>query len=127
MEEINVNCQVEIRVITTVIPSTNRPDIVIQDKARKERILMEVGISSYDQLLIVEIEEIRKYDILAKEMDVLHGCRARMPYVMSWDKAVTKFHGKYSKMIESYAQCIVLRKTFESISNDYRRGIVDNE
>ena len=46
---------------------------------------------------------------------------------MTWDGIVTKFHSKYSKeiglsdKIEAYIQYIVLKKTLESISFEYRR------
>ena len=47
---------------------------------------------------------------------------------MTWDGIVTRFHKKYSKeiglttKIEAYIQYIVLKKTLESISFEYRRG-----
>ena len=126
----------EIRVDTTVRTSTkqpaNRPDIVIHDKKRKE-IIIEIGITSQDQLSIVENEKMRKYDVLAKEMGAMHGCKTRIiPYVMTWDGIVTRFHGKYSKeiglttKIEAYIQYIVLKKTLESMSFEYRRGSLDD-
>ena len=132
VQEINANSDVEIRVDTTVTTTTkqsaNRPDIVIHDKKKKEIILIEVGITSQDQLQIVENEKARKYDVLAKEMGAIHNCKTRIiPYVMTWDGIVTKFHGKYSKeiglttKIEAYIQYIVIKKTLESISFEYRR------
>ncbi|KAI5172894.1 hypothetical protein PAEPH01_1816, partial [Pancytospora epiphaga] len=58
-----------------------------------------------------------------------YGCRTRIiPYVMTWDGVVTKYHRKHSKdigiteSVESYIQTIVLKKTLESISFEYRRG-----
>ncbi|KAI5170491.1 hypothetical protein PAEPH01_1477 [Pancytospora epiphaga] len=44
---------------------------------------------------------------------------------MTWDGVVTKYHRMYSKDIgitEAYIQTIVLKKTLESISFEYRRG-----
>ena len=133
VQEINANSDVEIRVDTTVVTSTkqsaNRPDIVIHDKRRKEITLIEVGITSQDLLQTVENEKSRKYDLLAKEMGAIHNCKTKIiPYVMTWDGIVTKFHQKYSKeigltaKIEAYIQYIVLKKTLESISFEYRRG-----
>ena len=57
-----------------------------------------------------------------------------IPYVMTWDGLVTKYHNKHSKEIgnepkvEACIQSIVLKKTLESISFERRRGIeeVDN-
>jgi hypothetical protein len=130
VQEITANSEVEIRVDTTVSTSTkqsaNRPDIVIHDKKRKEIILIEVGITSQDQLQIVETEKKRKYDILANELGAMHNCKTRIiPYVLTWDGIVTKFHKSYAKeiglttKIQSYIQFIVLKKTFESISFEY--------
>ena len=137
VQEINANADVEIRVDTTVATSikqsANRPDIVVHDKKRKEIILIEVGITSQDQLQIVENEKKRKYDILANEMGAMHNCKTRIiPYVLTWDGIVTKFHKSYTKeiglttKIESYIQFIVLKKTLESISFSYRRDGEEN-
>ena len=133
VQEISANSDVEIRVDTTVITSTkqsaNRPDLVIHDKKRKEITIIEIGITSQDQLQIVENEKAKKYDLLAKEMGATHKCKTKIiPYVMTWDGIVTRFHKKYSKeiglttKIEAYIQYIVLKKTLESISFEYRRG-----
>ncbi|KAI5169433.1 hypothetical protein PAEPH01_0708 [Pancytospora epiphaga] len=51
-----------------------------------------------------------------------------IPYVMTWDGAVTKYHRRHLKgiwiieSVESYIQTIVLKKTLESILFEYRRG-----
>ena len=67
--------------------------------------------------------------MLANEMGAIHNCKTRIiPYVLTWDGIVAKFHEKYSKeiglttKIEAYIQYIVLKKTLESISFEYRRG-----
>ena len=77
-------------------------------------------------MLIVENEKAKKYDVLANEMGAMHNYKTRIiPYVMTWDGIVTKFHSKYSKeigittKIEAYIQYIVLKN---SISFEYRRG-----
>ena len=61
-------------------------------------------------------------------MGAMHNCKTRIiPYVITWDGIVTKFHKSYAKeigltnKIESYIQFIVLKKTLESISYSYRR------
>ncbi|TBT98663.1 hypothetical protein CWI36_2288p0010, partial [Hamiltosporidium magnivora] len=75
--------------------------------------LIEVGITSQDSLQIVETEKLRKYDLLANELDGI----------------VTKYHKTYLKRlqipinVEAYIQSIVLKKTVEMISFDRRRGI----
>ncbi|MGL4850268.1 MAG: hypothetical protein ACRC28_15365, partial [Clostridium sp.] len=51
-----------------------------------------------------------------------------IPYVMTWDGVVTKYHRRYIKdlgiqpALEAYIQSVVLKKTLESISLDHRRG-----
>ncbi|KAI5173819.1 hypothetical protein PAEPH01_2043 [Pancytospora epiphaga] len=70
-----------------------------------------------------------KYDVLANKLGQEYGCRTRIiPYVMTWDGVVTKYHRRHSKdigiteSVESYIQTIVFKKTLESISFEYRRG-----
>ncbi len=98
------------------------------DKKRREIILIEIRITSQDQLIIVKNEKKRKYDVLANEMGSMHNCKTRIIlYVVTWDVIVTKFHKSYVKgfglkpKIESSIQFIVLKKTLESISFSYRR------
>ena len=138
MQEVCANADVEIRVDTTVATSTkqsaNRPDIIIHDKKRKEITIIEVGVTSQDQLTVVKSEKKRKYDVLANEMAAIHKCKAKIiPYVLTWDGIVTKVHKYYvnqiglSPSIEAYIQYITLKKTMESISYDYRRGCEDED
>ena len=132
VQEITANANVEIRVDTTVATSTkqsaNRPDIIIHDKKLKEIIIIEVGITSQDQLQIVENHKKRKYDVLANELGAMHKCKTKIiPYVLTWDGIVTKFYQTYSKEIgligniQSYIQFVVLKKTLESICFSYRK------
>ena len=65
---------------------------------------------------------------------LLPSCAARViPYVMTWDGIVTILHRRYSQNIgltdstEAYIQGIVLKKTLESISFDYRRGLPEQD
>ncbi|KAI5177416.1 hypothetical protein PAEPH01_2470, partial [Pancytospora epiphaga] len=89
----------------------NRPDIFVLDKKRREIILIEVGITSQERLVTVETEKIHKYDVLANKLGQKYGCRTRIiPYVMTWDGVVTKYHRRHSKdigiteSVESYIQ-----------------------
>ena len=56
-----------------------------------------------------------------------------IPYVMTWEGLVTKYHKRYMKEIgietktEAYIQSIVLKKTLESISFERRRGIEERD
>ncbi|TBU00043.1 hypothetical protein CWI36_1763p0010, partial [Hamiltosporidium magnivora] len=71
----------------------NRPDIFILDKKKNKITLIEVGITSQDSLQIVETEKLRKYDLLANELGLIYKCSIKtIPYVMTWDGIVTKYH-----------------------------------
>ena len=61
-------------------------------------------------------------------MGAMHNCKTKIiPYVLTWDGIVTKFHKSHSKeigltkKIDSYIQFIVLKKTLENILFEYRR------
>ncbi|KAM0686766.1 hypothetical protein COBT_002006 [Conglomerata obtusa] len=63
-----------------------------------------------------------------------NNCETRIiPYVITWDGLVTKFHREYCKMLEipaeteAYIQTITLKKTLELISLDRRRGIEEED
>jgi hypothetical protein len=125
----NVEIRVDTRVRTGIKIDANRPDILVHDKKRKEIILIEIGITSQDRLQTVETEKKRKYDVLANKLGLEHKCKTKIiPYVMTWDGIVTKLHRRYSteigltNSVEAYIQAIVLKKTLESISFDFRRG-----
>ncbi|TBU05875.1 hypothetical protein CWI36_0560p0010, partial [Hamiltosporidium magnivora] len=72
----------------------------------------------------------RKYDLLANELGLIYKCSVEIiPYVMTWDGIVTKYHKSHLKRleipnnVEAYIQSIVLKKTVETISFDRRRGL----
>ncbi|KAM0678289.1 hypothetical protein BDAP_001002 [Binucleata daphniae] len=65
---------------------------------------------------------------------MMYKCRVKIiPYVMTWDGIVTKFHKKYvayigiHPKIEAYIQSLVLRKTLESLSFEMRRGFEEDD
>ncbi|TBU12866.1 hypothetical protein CWI38_0601p0040 [Hamiltosporidium tvaerminnensis] len=122
--------RVDTRIKTDVKIRCNRPDIFILDKRQNRITLIEVGITSQDFLQIVETEKLRKYDLLANELGLVYKCSVEIiPYVMTWDGIVTKYHKTYVKRlqipmnVEAYIQSIVLKKTVETISFDRRRGL----
>jgi hypothetical protein len=87
---------VDTRIKTDIKVQDNRPDLFVPDKRNNEIIIIEVGITSQDQLQKVEAEKYRKYDLLAKEFGILYKCSTRViPYVMTWDGMVTNFHRGY--------------------------------
>ena len=62
-------------------------------------------------------------------MGQIHKMKTKIiPWVMTWDGIVTKLHKQYLKdlginsTIEAYMQSVVLKKTLESVSLDYRRN-----
>ncbi|TBU09517.1 hypothetical protein CWI39_0065p0050, partial [Hamiltosporidium magnivora] len=92
--------------------------------------LIEVGITSQDSLQIVETEKLRKYDLLANELGLIYKCSVEIiPYVMTWDGIVTKYHKSHLKRleipmnVEAYIQSIVLKKTVETISFDHEEDL----
>ncbi len=129
MENDNAEIRVDTRISTDIKVSHNKPDILVLDKKRKEILIVEIGITNQDLLTVVENEKLRKYDLLANELGLIHKAKTRIvPYVMTWDGVVTKYHKKYIQelgiqpFLEAYIQSIVIKKTLESISLERRRG-----
>ncbi|TBT96629.1 hypothetical protein CWI39_3542p0010 [Hamiltosporidium magnivora] len=92
--------------------------------------MIEVGITSQDSLQMVETKKVRKYDLLANELGLIYKCSVEIiPYVMTWDGIVTKYHKLHPKRleipmdVEAYIQSIVIKMTVETISFDRRRGL----
>ncbi|KAM0685182.1 hypothetical protein COBT_003609 [Conglomerata obtusa] len=90
--------------------------------------LIEIGVTSGENLTIVENGKLRKYDILANELGMIYKCKTRIvPYVITWDGLVTKFHKQYCILLEipaetaAYTQTIALKKTLELIFFDWRK------
>ena len=108
--------------------------LVVYDKKRKEITLIEIGITNLDLLTQVENEKSRKYDLIANELALTYKCKVKIvPFVMTWDGLVTKYHKKHSSEIgiipkvEAYIQFLVLKKTLESLSFERRRGIEEED
>ena len=82
----------------------------------------------------VENEMLKKYDLIANKIALTYKCIVKIiPYVMTWDWCVTKFHTNYRSesgiqpKTEAYIQSVVLKKTLESISFDRRRGLEEDD
>ena len=130
----NVEIRVDTRIKTDVKIQHNRPDLFVHDKKRKEITLIEVGITNLDLLTQVENEKSRKYDLIANELALSYKCKVKIiPYVMTWEGLVTKYHKKHRSEIgittktEAYIQSLVLKKTLESISFERRRGLEEED
>ena len=124
-----VEIRVDTRIRTDIKIKNNKPDIFVLDKIQKTITIIEVGITSQENLQKVETEKLRKYDVLANELGFIYKCKTVIiPYVTTWDGLVSPYHHKYVKMIgiprttEAYIQSLVLRKTLECISMEYRRS-----
>ena len=126
----DVEIRVDTRIKTDVKVQHDRPDIVVLDKRRKLATLIEIGITSQDQLQTVEATKARKYDLLAGEISQMYTAKI-IPYVMTWDGVVTKCHKKYVRElelpsnVEAYIQSRVLRRTLEAVSFEARRGLLE--
>jgi len=73
---------------------------VVPDKSLNEILVVDVGTTPQDNLQTVEIEKVRKYDLLANELELIHKCSVRViPYVMTWDGIVTTYH-RYLKELK---------------------------
>ncbi|KAF7684225.1 hypothetical protein TCON_0593 [Astathelohania contejeani] len=75
---------------------------------------------------------LRKKDLLANELEILYKAKTKIiPYVLTWEGVVTKYHRSYLKelgitpQIEAYIQSTVLKKTLETISLEHRKNIED--
>ncbi|KAF7683225.1 hypothetical protein TCON_1555, partial [Astathelohania contejeani] len=85
MENERAEILVNTRIRTDILIKNNRSDRFIYDKKDKEIILVKVGITSQDNLQIVETEKKRKYDLLANELGLLYKAKTKIiPYVMTW-------------------------------------------
>jgi len=129
-QEVTIN--VDTRAYTNIKIQANKPDIIVFDKRNKQITIIEVGITSQNQLKTVEVEKRRKYEILANHLGQIHKMKARIiPWVMTWDGIVTKHHKYYlkeigiNKTIEAYMQSLTIKKTLESISMEYKSGEED--
>ena len=129
LENSRASIKVDTIISTDIRIQYNKPDIVVHDKAKNEIIIIEIGITSKDNLKTVEMEKTRKYELLGKELALIYKCDVQIiPYVFTWDGIVTTYHKKYKKMLnvedhtEAFIQSLILKKTFESISIDFRRS-----
>ena len=78
-----------------------------------------------DLLIQVENEKTRKYDLIANEIALTYKCKVKIiPYVMTWEGLVTKYHKKHRNEIgistktEAYIQSLDLKKTVFPSTDD---------
>lgn len=128
LENENAIIKTDSFIFTDIQIKHNKPDLYIYDKQQNKITIVEVGITCQENLKTKETEKYRKYDLLAKELSIMHKCEVELiPFVITWDGNVTKYHKIHVKKIgiddktKAYIQSIVLKKTFEAMSFDYRR------
>ena len=116
-------------IATDIQVQANRPDIIVYDKIKKEITIIEVGVTSQQNLQTTEITKKRKYDLLAKELNQLENMPVKIvPFVITWDGVVTKYNKDYRETLKitdkmlAYIQTVVLKKTLETISSEYRQN-----
>jgi hypothetical protein len=129
-ENENAIIKTDVPLKTDITIVHNKPDIFVYDKKRNKITLIEVGITSQDNLEKVEIDKKRKYELLANELKNLYKCNVEViPIVQTWDGYITNW-GAYNRTIlgldqriRAYIQSTVLNKTVEAIFAGV--GIVD--
>ncbi|KAL6120643.1 hypothetical protein NUSPORA_02590 [Nucleospora cyclopteri] len=88
VQEIVCNEDVEIRVDnrikTNVKIHCNKPDLFIHDKRKNLITLIEVGITSQDNLQTAETKKLKKLDLLANELNLIYKCKVEIiPFVLT--------------------------------------------
>jgi hypothetical protein len=76
----------------------------------------------------------RKYDLIANELALIYKCKVKIiPYLMTWEGLVTKYHKKHRNEIgistktEAYIQSLVLKKTLENANYLYFEDIKEDD
>ncbi|XP_029657411.1 uncharacterized protein LOC115231549 [Octopus sinensis] len=134
VQEVISNERVEVRVDTRIETDStvryNKPDLLVYDKKENVIWIVEVGVTSQDNLQRVELEKLRKYDLLANELSLIHKAKVNIiPVVLAWDGIVSKYFKKYLDSIRvrehliAYMQSIALKRTMESTVLDFRSGL----
>ncbi|KAG0435725.1 hypothetical protein DMUE_4575 [Dictyocoela muelleri] len=136
----NENAEIisDLPIITDSHIKHNKPDIIIQDFRQNITYIIEIGITSADNLRKVEVEKYEKYRLLGKEIEIMYGRKTIIiPYVLTWDGITTEYNKKYRKLLginnrlHGYIQCISMKLTSEiilsSIENSIHKTILNEE
>ncbi|KAF7683474.1 hypothetical protein TCON_1314 [Astathelohania contejeani] len=78
IENKSTEIRVDTKIRTDILIKNYRPDIFIYDKKKNEIILVEVSITSQDNLQIVETENKGEYDLLADELGMLYKAMTKI-------------------------------------------------
>lgn len=132
LEKLIIEDDFEIRwdskIITGHEVKYNKPDLLYINKKLKRIYIIEVGITCLENLVKVEVEKTRKYEVLANMLKALYHFEVFIvPFVITWDGLTTKYFRKHVNKINitdkliAYAQITSLKKTLEIINNEYTK------
>ena len=77
----------------------DKPDICIIDKKKKQITILDVGITSKENLHVREREKVSKYELLADELSSIYKYKAKIvPIVMTWDCLTTTKFKHFAKI-----------------------------
>ncbi|KAG0435826.1 Retrovirus-related Pol polyprotein from type-2 retrotransposable element R2DM, partial [Dictyocoela muelleri] len=112
--------EIPVRTDSNII--NNKPDIIIFDNQKNIIYIIEIGVTSIENLKKYEVEKLHKYRLLGKEMEQMYGKRVIIaPYVLTWDGVTTEYNKKYRKIIDiddrlhAYIQGVCLKMTSEIV------------
>ena len=118
----------DVHIKTPVYIKHNRPDIVVIDKAKRQALIIEVGISSDHEIRRVEKEKFDKYLLLADEIQTeMHLKEVKiLPIVITWDGMMLRRSADNMKLLmteteAAYIQTCILKRTLESMTLYQRR------
>ncbi|MGL5898463.1 MAG: hypothetical protein ACRCZW_02130 [Lactobacillaceae bacterium] len=95
--------RVDITIKTDVRMKYNKPDITVVDKKLKDIVFIGMGVTPIGNPQQVKTEKLRKYDLLANELGLIHGCKTKIiSYVLTHDNIIIKYHTKYRNELETY-------------------------
>ncbi|KAG0435885.1 Retrovirus-related Pol polyprotein from type-1 retrotransposable element R2 [Dictyocoela muelleri] len=132
----NENAEIisEIPIKTDSFVTNNKPDLILFDNKKNIIYLIEIGITSLDNLKKYEVEKFQKYRLLAREMEQIYSRKVLIiPYVITWDGVTTNYNKKYRKIIDiddglhAYIQGVCLRLTSEILELCLNKDIEENK
>ena len=117
---------------TDIKLQSNKPDLLLIDKAKNFALIIEIGISSPQDLVLRESEKYRKYELLGDEVKAIYKLRKVevISLVFSWDGLVTRRNKFFtrklglSQQVVAYIQYKILKCTQNIYLKD---GVVDQQ
>ncbi|KAK1933286.1 hypothetical protein X943_003014 [Babesia divergens] len=95
-------------VLTEKTVTHYRPDIILAEEKKNRITVVEVGVTSQENLEQVEVEKKHKYEALKKQMEHHKWNKNTeirlIPYVMTCDGLVTRYHRNYRQELGGVGQ-----------------------